>query len=158
MTLILLPNFNSYKRPLPGSFVGNSTTWSVESRGTTLRIINFDPSATRIENRLPGADGNPYLVLAAHMAAGLYGLEHKLPLRPSFVGADPALDTLGRDDVHYIPRSLGQAIERFKSSDRMKEFFGHQFCEVFAAQRQFDLERARSQVADWERHQLLENA
>jgi glutamine synthetase len=158
MTLILLPNFNSYKRPLPGCFVGNSTTWSVESRGTTLRIINFDSKATRIENRLPGSDGNPYLVLAAHIAAGLYGFEHKLALRPPFVGADPAFDTLGRDDVKYIPTSLGLAIERFKSSDRMKEFFGEEFCEVFAAHRQFDLDKARSHVADWEREKLLVNA
>lgn len=158
MTLILLPNYNSYKRPLPGCFVGNSTTWSVESRGTTLRIINFDPNATRIENRLPGADGNPYLVLAAHIAAGLYGLVHKLPLRPPFVGADPALDTLGREDVNYIPLSLGSAIDRFKNSDRMKIFFGEQFCEVFAAHRQSDLDRSRSYVADWERQKLLENA
>jgi glutamine synthetase len=158
MTLLLLPNFNSYKRPLPGCFVGNSTTWSVEGRGTTLRIINFDPNATRIENRLPGADGNPYLVLAAHIAAGLYGLDHQLSLRPPFVGADPAFNTLNRDDVEFIPASLGLAVERFKTSDRLKDFFGEVFCEVFAGHRQFDLEKARAQVADWERKKFLENA
>jgi glutamine synthetase len=74
------------------------------------------------------------------------------------VGADPAFDTLGRDDVAYIPQSLGSAIDRFKTSDRMKTFFGEQFCEVFAAHRQADLERSRSYVADWERQKLLENA
>ena len=158
MTLMLLPNFNSYKRPLPGCFVGNSTTWSIEGRGTTLRVINFDPNAVRIEDRLPGADGNPYLVLAAHIASGLWGIEHKLSLRPPFVGADPAFDTLGRDDVQYIPPSLGLAIERFQNSNRMKAFFGKEFCEVFAAHRQFDLEKARSQVADWERKKFMENA
>ena len=158
MTLILLPNYNSYKRPLLGCLVGNSTTWSIEGRGTTLRIINFNPQATRIENRLPGADGNPYLVLAAHIAAGLHGLNNKLPLRPPFVGADPAYDTCGRDDVEYIPMSLESAIERFKSSNRMKAFFGDIFCEIFAAHREYDLGQARAQVSDWERQRFLENA
>jgi len=158
MTLILLPNFNSYKRPLPGCFVGNSTTWSVESRGTTLRIINFDPQATRIENRLAGSDANPYLVLAAHLAAGLWGLDQKLPLRPPFVGADPAFDTMGRDDVEYIPKSLEAAVDRFRASEPMKEFLGRDFCEAFAAHREYDLEQSRAQVADWERRRFLENA
>jgi glutamine synthetase len=65
---------------------------------------------------------------------------------------------LNRDDVEFIPASLGLAVERFKTSDRMKDFFGEVFCEVFAGHRQFDLEKARAQVADWERKKFLENA
>jgi len=158
MTLILVPTYNSYKRPVPGSFVANSTTWAIESRGTTLRFINFDPESTRIENRLPGADANPYLVLAAHLAAGLYGLEKQVPLRPPFVGADPSLDRANRDDVEYIPKSLESAIARFRASSRMREFFGPQFCEIFAAHRAYDLEQAYSRIAAWERERYLEDA
>ena len=157
-TLIFLPTVNSYKRPLPGSFVGNSTTWSVESRATTLRAINFEPQATRIENRLPGSDANPYLVLAAHLAAGLYGLEQGLKLRPPFIGADPAFDDLGREDVAYIPNSMDKAIEAFEASPRMVEFFGHEFCQTFAAHRRSELESLRGLVADWERARYLEYA
>lgn len=155
MTLLLLPNYNSYKRPLPGCFVGNSTTWSIEGRGTTLRVINFDPQATRIENRLPGADANPYLVLAAHLAAGLDGLDRRLELRPAFVGADPASELCGRTDVDYIPPSLEAAIERFRYSASMKAFFGDLFCKVYAAHRGAALQQARAQVGDWERRKLL---
>jgi glutamine synthetase len=158
ITLLLLPNFNSYKRPLPGCFVGNSTTWSVEGRGTTLRIINFDPQATRIENRLPGADGNPYLVLAAHIAAGCDGLQKRLALRPQFIGSDPAFDAQEREDVEFIPASMAQALTRFKQSACVRNFFGSRFCDMYAAHREYDLGRARAQVADWERRIWLENA
>ena len=157
LTLIVLPNFNSYKRPVPGSFVANSTTWAIESRSTTLRMVNFDPQATRIENRLPGADANPYLVLAAHLAAGLDGLDKRQALRPPFVGADPSLDTCGRDDVDYIPRSLESAIQRFRTSDQMREFFGPEFCEVFTVHRAYDLDQAYTQIAAWERERYLED-
>ncbi len=78
MTLMLLPNYNSYKRPVPGSYVGNSTTWGVESRATAFRVINFDPHAVRIEARLAAADANPYLAVAATLAAGSYGLRNQL--------------------------------------------------------------------------------
>lgn len=158
LTLVFLPNYNSYKRPLPNSFVGTTTTWSVEGRGTPLRIINFVPEATRFENRLPGADGNPYLVLAAHLVAGLYGLEKGLKLRPPFTDGDPAQNPYGRDDVKTVPPSLESAIDRFRASARMREFFGDAFCEVFLAHRASDLAYAGMQVATWERERYLETA
>ena len=156
LTLIFLPTYNSYKRPLPGRFVGNSTSWAIESRGVTLRVINLHPEATRIENRLPGADGNPYFVIAAHLAAGLYGVDNHLKLRPPFVEGDPAF--VRREDVEYIPPFFEKAIERFKSSPRMIEFFGQEFCETFIAHREHELNVIRPLVADWEREFYLENA
>ena len=156
LTLIFLPTYNSYKRPLPGSFVGNSTTWSIESRATTLRIINLHPEATRIENRLPGSDGNPYFVIAAHLAAGLYGAANKLKLRPPFTEGNPAF--LDREDIEYIPMSFEKAIERFRASPRMVEFFGRDFCQTFVAHREHELNTIRPLVADWEREFYLENA
>jgi glutamine synthetase len=156
MTLMLLPNYNSYKRPLPGSYVGNSTTWGLESRATAFRAINADPQATRIEGRLAAADANPYLALAALLAGGRYGLSNKLSLRPPFVGTDPAVDDQGRSDVQRIPSSLEAAIAQFEGSARMREFFGDEFCEVFVAHRRNDLEWFKTRVSDLERERYLE--
>jgi glutamine synthetase len=156
LTLIFLPNYNSYKRPLPGRFVGNSTSWAIESRAVTLRVINVHPEATRIENRLPGSDANPYLVIAAHLAAGQYGLENKLKLRPPFIEGDPAF--ISREDIEYIPLSFKNAIQRFKASPRMIRFFGQKFCETFIAHREHELSMIRPLVSDWERERYLENA
>ena len=157
LTLIYLPNINSYKRPIPGWFVGNSTTWAVESRATTLRVINYHPPATRIENRLPGADGNPYLVIAAHLAAGMDGIENKLDLRPPFTEGDPAMAESEHNDVDYIPQSLACAVELFKNSRQSAEFFGSAFHRTFIAHREHEVELARKRVADWERERYLEN-
>jgi glutamine synthetase len=157
ISLIFLPNSNSYKRPVPGWFVGNSTTWAVESRATTLRVINYHPPSTRIENRLPGADCNPYLVIAAHLAAGMDGVDNKLTLRPPFTEGDPAMVQSDRDDVDYIPLSFESAVDRFKKSKRMAECFGPLFHSTFVAHREHELELTRTFVADWERQRLLEN-
>jgi glutamine synthetase len=156
MTLMLLPNYNSYKRPVPGSYVGNSTTWGVENRVTSFRAINFDPDAVRIEARLAAADANPYLALAATLAAGSFGLRNRLVLRPLFTGTDPAVDDQGRADVQRIPPSLEAAITQFEGSQRMREFFGDEFCEVFVAHRKNDLDWFRNRVSDLERARYLE--
>ena len=157
MTLMLLPNFNSYKRPLPGSYVGSTTTWGVESRAAAMRAINFDPQATRIEARLAAADANPYLATAAILAAGAYGLDNRLDLRPVFAGSDPSVDDQGRLDVQAIPASLEAAISQFKNSPRMREAFGDEFCDVFLAHRQNDLDWFGQRVSDLERARYLEN-
>jgi glutamine synthetase len=156
MTLMLLPNYNSYKRPVPGSYVGNSTTWGIENRVTSFRAINFDPHAVRIEARLAAADANPYLALAATIAGGTYGLRNRLALRPLFSGTDPAVDDQGRDDVQRIPPSLEAAITQFEGSERMREFFGDSFCEMFVAHRRNELDWFRHRVSDLERARYLE--
>ena len=130
----------------------------MDSRATALRAINLDPQATRIENRLPGSDANPYLVLAGNLASGLYGLDNKLKVRPPFVGTDPAVDDQGRDDVEIIPGSMEKAIERFEASQLMGQFFGPGFCETMIAFCRYELEHFRTRVTDLERIRYLEYA
>jgi glutamine synthetase len=155
-TLLLLPNYNSYKRPLPGSYVGNTTTWGLDSRATAFRAINAEPQATRIEARLAAADANPYLALAALIAGGRDGLLRRPALRPPFEGTDPAVDDQDRADVRRIPGSLEAAIAQFDGSARMREFFGQAFCEVFVAHRRNELEWFQARVSDLERERYLE--
>jgi glutamine synthetase len=99
---------------------------------------------------------NPYLALAATLAAGTHGLRNQLALRPLFTGTDPAVDDQGRADVQRIPPSLEAAITQFEGSARMREFFGDDFCDVFVAHRKNDLDWFRHRVSDLERSRYLE--
>ena len=77
---MFLPTVNSYKRTVPGTWAPTNVTWGIDNRTTALRAIPAGSKATRVEHRLPGADSNPYLALAASLASGLYGIEKKLAL------------------------------------------------------------------------------
>ena len=79
--VMFLPTVNSYKRTVPGTWAPTNVTWGIDNRTTALRAIPAGSKATRVEHRLPGADSNPYLALAASLASGLYGIEKKLALR-----------------------------------------------------------------------------
>jgi hypothetical protein len=74
MTLVFLPTVNSYRRFAPGTFAPPGLTWGYENRTTCLRVVGHDARALRVENRLPGADTNPYLTVAATLAAGVAGI------------------------------------------------------------------------------------
>ena len=74
------PVINSYKRYVEGTWAPLNTTWGMDNRTCSVRIINVNKGAIRIENRVPGADANFYLVFAATLASGLYGIEHELEL------------------------------------------------------------------------------
>ncbi len=85
MTLFFAPQINSYKRFAPGSFAPTAVAWGEDNRTCSLRVVGHGPSL-RFENRLPGADVNPYLALAAMIAAGLHGIDNELELEPAFEG------------------------------------------------------------------------
>ena len=85
LTLFYAPNINSYKRYVPGSFAPTAVKWGVDNRTCSLRLVGHGPSL-RIENRVPGGDVNPYLAVAALIAAGLHGIDAELPLEEAFDG------------------------------------------------------------------------
>ena len=85
LTLCYAPNINSYKRYVPGSFAPTSVRWGPDNRTCALRLVGHGPSL-RVENRTPGGDVNPYLAVAAMIAAGLHGIDHELPLEPPVTG------------------------------------------------------------------------
>ena len=84
-TLLYAPNINSYKRFADGSFAPTTIAWGLDNRTCAVRLVGHGAGA-RMENRVPGADANPYLALAAMLAGGLYGIEHELPLEDELVG------------------------------------------------------------------------
>jgi glutamine synthetase len=95
----LAPTVNSYKRLVDGSWAPTKVTWGVDNRTVAFRVIPGSPKSTRVEVRVSGSDINPYLSLAASLAAGLYGIQKELPL-----GDAPALarEILGDEFVDHF--------------------------------------------------------
>ena len=85
LTLFFAPHVNSYKRFVPGSFAPTAVAWGNDNRTCSMRVVGHGESL-RVENRLPGADVNPYLALAAMIAAGLHGIDNELELEPAVRG------------------------------------------------------------------------
>src|SRR5204863_5658873 len=85
LTLCYAPNVNSYKRYQPGSFAPTAVRWGVDNRTCAYRLVGHGHSL-RPENRVPGGDVNPYLAVAAMIAAGLEGIEHEMPLEQAMAG------------------------------------------------------------------------
>ena len=128
-SVMIAPTVNSYKRLCPGAWAPINMTWGIENRTTAFRAIKGDSSSQRIENRLPGADSNPYLALAATLGAGLLGIKEKI---------DPTAETIGGaydlkvDREYRVPANLGEAADLFKNSGSAKDLFGKDFVNHFA--------------------------
>lgn len=163
--LMLAPTVNSMRRFQPGLFSPMSSSWAVDNRTTGLRVIPGGPHSLRIESRLAGADVNPYLCLAATVAAGLWGIEN------SVVPTDPIdgclWDQIG--DVpnwQILPTSFGESVARMKNSELAKEIFGSEFVRIFSSVREYENEDFQKElkeagvtderVTDWELIRFLE--
>src|SRR3990170_4803668 len=151
LMLMYAPNVNSYKRFVPRTWAPTSATWGIDNRTTALRIIASSPGAIRVENRVPGADLNPYLAFAASLAGGLHGIEKGLEPPPMTKG-----NAYQVSDAPPLPLSLPEALERFRDSALAREWFGAEFVEQYAAFRQWEVEKHRLAVTDWERRRYFE--
>jgi glutamine synthetase len=140
---------NSYKRTVPGTWAPTNVTWGVDNRTTALRAIPAGAKGTRVEHRLPGADANPYLSLAASLASGLHGIEQELEL------AEPAINAY-ETDAPALPRSLEEATILFRSSAAAKGYFGEEFVEHYASTRDWEVRQFRRAVTDWELERYFE--
>src|SRR5438105_15858001 len=109
----------------------------MDNRTCSIRVINDGRRAIRIENRVPGADANFYLVFAATLASGLYGIERKLELPERLDGNayDPATvaRALERGHIRSLARNLTTATDLLESSEIAKEYLGADFVEHFVA-------------------------
>jgi glutamine synthetase len=151
--LMFAPNVNSYKRLLPGNFAPISAAWGIENRTCGIRVIPGTPESMRIEFRVPGADANPYLSLAAVVAAALYGIEHEM--EPSAPFSANAYET-NVPAAMQLPSSLGEAICRFRQSVQAREFFGDTFVSAYADTRATQLAQFNSLVSDRELERFFE--
>ncbi|MFZ1468724.1 MAG: glutamine synthetase family protein [Paracoccaceae bacterium] len=145
MSLIFQPTVNSYRRFAPGTFAPPGLTWGYENRTTCFRIVGHDPGSLRVENRLPGADTNPYLTAAATIAAGVAGILGKIEPDPETLGSGYA-QTPPRD----FARSMPEAIDRLAGSEFAKDWLGPRFVEAFTATRTCQHDEFRRRVPDVE--------
>jgi glutamine synthetase len=148
-TLFYAPNVNSYKRYVPGSFAPTAVRWGPDNRTCALRLVGHG-SSLRPENRVPGGDVNPYLAVAAMIAAGLYGIDHELPLEPAVEG-NAYLDTSAR-----VPHTLRDALELWEKSDLARQAFGAEVVEHYANYARVELAAYDAAVTDWELRRCFE--
>jgi glutamine synthetase len=145
------PNINSYKRFVSGSWAPTAATWAIENRTSSLRAITGNAHSIRVENRVPGADVNPYLGFAACLAGGLSGIERGLSLPPPMQGN--VYESAG---LTPLPRTLDEAITLFDASAIARDFFGDAFVDHYVAMRRWEIEKHRRAVTEWERSRYFE--
>lgn len=153
ITLCLAPFVNSYKRFVEGTFAPTHCVWSVDNRTAGYRVVTPDTKGVRIESRIGGADLNPYLAIAANLAAGLAGIEEKLELETEFKG-DAYLD----DTLATIPTHLSAAVQLFRDSKMLRNAFGDDVIDHYARAGEWEQQHFERQVTDYERRRGLERA
>jgi glutamine synthetase len=147
---LFCPTVNSYKRTVPGAWAPVNSTWGIDNRTTAVRALPSDGKSARIELRLTGADINPYLAMAAALAAGLEGIERGLKPWPPVVdgynsGAKP------------LPRSLAEATRLLNASEVARDWLGDTFIDHYVATREWEVRQFEKAVTDWELARYLES-
>ena len=146
------PTINSYKRLVDGFWAPVKPTWGIDNRTASFRVIAGSPKATRLETRCPGADVNPYLAMAAVIAAGLHGVEKGLKLTaPPITGTNQ-----GAEHIPRAPRSLIESTRAFQKSDVARSFLGDTFVDHFVATREWEHRQWQDAVTDWELKRYFE--
>jgi glutamine synthetase len=149
LTLCYAPNINSYKRYAAGSFAPTAVRWGVDNRSCALRLVGHGQSL-RPENRTPGGDVNPYLAVAAMIAAGLHGIDHELPLEA------PVTGNAYTDDSVRVPPTLRDALELWEGSEIAAEAFGPEVVGHYANYARVELAAFDAAVTDWELQRCFE--
>jgi len=118
-------------------FAPTALAWGRDNRSCALRVVGHEPSALRVECRVPGGDVNPYLALAAIVAGGLYGIEEGLELEPEFVGN--AYDS----DKPRLPTTLREAADLFATSPVARDAFGAEVVDHYTNMARVELDAFR---------------
>jgi glutamine synthetase len=149
LMLFYAPNINSYKRYVPGSFAPTAVRWGADNRTCALRLVGQGPSL-RAENRVPGGDVNPYLAVAAMIAAGLEGIEHGLPLEPAMQG------NAYTEPGPRVPSTLRDAMTAWRNSHLARKAFGNDVVEHYANAASVEQAAFDAAVTDWELQRSFE--
>ncbi|HKI88096.1 MAG TPA: glutamine synthetase family protein [Draconibacterium sp.] len=146
------PNVNSYKRLGHGDWAPSTVTWGMDNRTAAIRVIMGGNQSTRIELRVPGADSNAYLAMAASLAAGLYGVKNKLELTVKETKGN------GYQDISngVLPRNLPEATQKMAKSKIARELFGDAFVDHFTKTREWEWKSFAGNVTDWELKRYFE--
>ncbi len=149
---MIWPTINSYKRLVDGFWAPVKPTWGLDNRTASFRVIAGSPKATRLETRCPGADVNPYLAMAAVLAAGLHGIEKGLKLTaPPITGTNQ-----GSEKIARAPRTLIETTRNFQKSEVARDWLGDDFVDHFSATREWEWRQWLDGVTDWELKRYFE--
>lgn len=143
-TLFYCPYVNSYKRFLPGSFAPTALVWSVDNRSAALRVCSPGGRGIRVEQRIGGADLNPYVALAAMLTAGLAGVEQQMALPEAVQG------NAYREGLPQIPRRMGEAIVAAEHSDGLRQAWGPAVVDHWVQVARWELAQSEQAITDWE--------
>lgn len=149
-TLLCAPTINSYKRFQPMSWAPTKLVWAVDNRTVGFRVVSQGHSF-RIENRMPGADANPYLAFAAMLAAGFAGVRESLDCGPAYEG-----NAYADASLRALPSSLGEAADLFAGSAVAREWLGGEAVDFLALTARHEIGEFGRAVTDWERARYLE--
>ena len=158
MTILTNPLVNSYKRLVPGYDAPIYIAWSAKAnRSPLIRIPSSRGESTRIELRCPDSAVNPYLALAACLAAGLDGIKKSMKSPESvdkniFAMTAEEVKALG---IQQLPETLGEAIDEFRDSEFMKEVLGEHIFTKYLEAKEAEWRMFRAQVTDWEVEEYL---
>ncbi len=150
LCLFFAPTINSYKRFQPGSWAPTRLAWATDNRTTGFRVVGHDASF-RIENRMPGADANPYLAFAAMLAAGLAGIRENLEPGAEYLG-NAYLDS----NLEQLPATLRDATDRFEKSPLAQTAFGREVTEFMIRHARVEQQAFDNAVTDWEKRRYFE--
>ncbi|SMC68320.1 glutamine synthetase family protein [Pedobacter africanus] len=149
---MIAPTINSYKRLVEGAWAPTTLTWGIDNRTVALRALPGNAKASRLETRVVGSDTNPYLAMAACLAAGLYGVQHNMKLEKEATTGNGYRDLSNG----VLPQNLHEATQRMKTSALAKELFGDQFVEHFTLTREWEWRQYARVVTDWELKRYFE--
>ena len=149
LTLLFAPHVNSYKRYVAGSVAPTAVAWGHDNRTCSMRVVGHG-EGLRVENRLPGADVNPYLALAAMLAAGLHGVDNELELEPAFEG------NAYESDKPRVPHNIYDACDLFSESQIARDAFGQEMMDHYLNRARIEIDAYEAAVTDWEKFRGFE--
>ncbi|WP_342642718.1 glutamine synthetase family protein [Rhodoligotrophos ferricapiens] len=144
------PNVNSYRRLVPDSDAPTNVHWGLDNRTVSFRVPTSDVNNMRVENRVPGADANPYLAIAASLACGYLGMVEELEPTPPVEGSAYRY-------AHTLPLHLEEALSKLNYTKPLKQVFGERFVEAFQDVKEYEMQQYRTVISSWEREFLLLN-
>jgi glutamine synthetase len=150
---LYVPTTNAYKRLIAYSWAGTTVTWGADNRSTSCRVVGHSPLARRVEFRVPGADVNPYLAMAACLAGGLHGIQERIEPPEPYVG-----DAYADSTVEVLPRNLAAALDRLESSVVARQLLGDDFVNYYVSMRRWEVSQHDAHVSDWEVQHYVETA
>ena len=143
-TALFAPNLNSYRRFQANSHAPTRVAWGYDNRTAALRVPQSNLAATRIEHRVPGADSNPYLIVAAILAGALDGIERKT------TAPDPATSSVYESDAPRLPSAWPVALDVFEKSEFIEKYFGEAYRRVYVECKKQEMAELQSRVSNVE--------